>query len=183
AVLAQAVEDARHERHVRAGEDRDADGVRVLLDRGLHDLLRRLVQARVDDLHPRVPQRACDDLGAPVVAVETGLRDHQADLAVHSGEYMSVRLTVVGSSPAWPNPGGAQSGYLVEADGGRLLLDCGPGVLPRLRELDGGWPRLDAIVITHFHLDHWGDLVPWVWGTMFGLGHELDPVELWLPVG
>jgi ribonuclease BN (tRNA processing enzyme) len=94
---------------------------------------------------------------------------------------MDVKLTVVGSSPAWPNPGGAQSGYLVEARDGRLLLDCGPGVLPRLRELDGGWPRLDAIVITHFHLDHWGDLVPWVWGTMFGLGHDLGPVELWLP--
>ena len=50
---------------------------------------------------------------------------------------MAVRLTVVGSSPAWPNPGGAQSGYLVEDGGGRLLLDCGPGVLGRLRELDG----------------------------------------------
>ena len=53
AVLAQAVEDPRDERHVRAGEDRDPDGVRVLLDRRLDDLLRRLVEARVDDLHAR----------------------------------------------------------------------------------------------------------------------------------
>jgi ribonuclease BN (tRNA processing enzyme) len=94
---------------------------------------------------------------------------------------MAVRLTVVGSSPAWPNPGGAQSGYLVEADGGRLLLDCGPGVLARLRELDGGWPRIDAVVITHWHLDHWGDLVPWVWGTLKGPGSEVRRAELWLP--
>ncbi len=43
---------------------------------------------------------------------------------------MSVKLIVVGCSPAWPNPGGAQSGYLVEGPG-RLLLDCGPGVLAR----------------------------------------------------
>jgi ribonuclease BN (tRNA processing enzyme) len=77
-----------------------------------------------------------------------------------------VRLEVIGSSPAWPNPGGAHSGYLVESGGHRLLLDCGPGVLPRLREREV-WPRLDAILITHFHLDHWGDLVPWVWGAMF----------------
>jgi ribonuclease BN (tRNA processing enzyme) len=89
-----------------------------------------------------------------------------------------MRLTVVGCSPAWPNPGGAQSGYLVE-DGMRVLLDCGPGVLAKLRERES-WPHLDAIVITHFHLDHWGDLVPWVWGTMFGLGREEHP-ELWLP--
>jgi ribonuclease BN (tRNA processing enzyme) len=76
-----------------------------------------------------------------------------------------MKLTVVGCSPAWPNPGGAQSGYLVEGSG-RLLLDCGPGVLPRLRA-EEGWPRVDAIVITHFHLDHWGDLVPWVWGSFY----------------
>jgi ribonuclease BN (tRNA processing enzyme) len=77
-----------------------------------------------------------------------------------------VRLTVIGSSPAWPNPGGAHSGYVVEADGCRVLLDCGPGVLGRLREAEK-WPSVDAIAITHFHLDHWGDLVPWVWGTFY----------------
>jgi ribonuclease BN (tRNA processing enzyme) len=90
-----------------------------------------------------------------------------------------VKLNVVGCSPAWPNPGGAQSGYLLEGSG-RLLLDCGPGVLARLRE-EEGWPRIDAIAITHFHLDHWGDLVPWVWGSLYGLGHDLPRVELWLP--
>ena len=28
--------------------------------------------------------------------------------------------------------------------------------------------RVDAIAISHWHLDHWGDLVPWVWGLQFG---------------
>jgi ribonuclease BN (tRNA processing enzyme) len=92
-----------------------------------------------------------------------------------------VKLTVVGSSPAWPNPGSAHSGYLVEGPG-HVLLDCGPGVLPRLRERDG-WPNVEAIVITHFHLDHWGDLVPWVWGTMYGLGRDAPRPELWLLPG
>ena len=93
-----------------------------------------------------------------------------------------MKLTVAGCSPAWPNPGGAHSGYVVEQESGRLLLDCGPGVLPRLRQREG-WPRLDAIAISHFHLDHWGDLVPWTWGLMFGPGSELEPPELWLPPG
>src|SRR5207248_11124749 len=92
-----------------------------------------------------------------------------------------VKLTVIGCSPAWPNAGGAQSGYLVEGDG-RLLLDCGPGVLARLRATDG-WPRVDAVVITHFHLDHWGDLVPWIFGAAFGPGREVPKPELWLPPG
>ena len=92
-----------------------------------------------------------------------------------------MKLTVVGCSPAWPNPGGAQSGYLVEGSG-RVLLDCGPGVLPRLREQEP-WPKLDAIVITHFHLDHWGDLVPWVWGASYLEGRDDAPAppELWVP--
>jgi ribonuclease BN (tRNA processing enzyme) len=92
---------------------------------------------------------------------------------------MSVKLTVVGCSPAWPNPGGAQSGYLLEGPG-RLLLDCGPGVLAKLREREA-WPTLDAIAVTHWHLDHWGDLVPWVWGATLGPGVDVDQPELWVP--
>ena len=91
-----------------------------------------------------------------------------------------VKLIVVGCSPAWPNPGGAQSGYLIEEAGVRILLDCGPGVLAKLREREH-WPVVDAIAITHFHLDHWGDLVPWVWGAQFGPAHDLERPHLWLP--
>ena len=95
-----------------------------------------------------------------------------------------MKLTVIGCSPAWPNPGGAHSGYIVEHDASRLLVDCGPGVLARLRAREG-WPRVDAIAITHFHLDHWGDLVPWVWGAMYraaGVAIEERP-ELWVHPG
>jgi ribonuclease BN (tRNA processing enzyme) len=92
---------------------------------------------------------------------------------------MGVKLTVVGCSPAWPNPGGAQSGYLVSGPG-KLLLDCGPGVLARMRQREP-WPEVDAIAITHFHLDHWGDLVPWVWGTIFRFDGDRPRPELWLP--
>ena len=93
-----------------------------------------------------------------------------------------MKLVVAGCSPAWPNPGGAQSGYLLESDGRRILLDCGPGVLARLREREP-WPELDAIAITHWHLDHWGDVVPWVWGRMFGPGEATKTPELWIPPG
>jgi ribonuclease BN (tRNA processing enzyme) len=93
-----------------------------------------------------------------------------------------VRVTVVGSSPAWPNPGSAHAGSLVEANGRRLLVDCGPGVLSRLRQ-DEPWPTVDAIAITHTHLDHVGDLVPWLWGRLMGPAQGLPPVPLWLPPG
>jgi ribonuclease BN (tRNA processing enzyme) len=93
-----------------------------------------------------------------------------------------VKLTVVGCSPAWPNPGRAHSGYLIEHDGARLLLDCGPGVLSRLRQAEG-WPLVDAIAITHTHLDHCGDLVPWLWGQLHVPAAGSRAPELWLPPG
>ena len=57
-------------------------------------------------------------------------------------------------------------------------------MLARLRERDP-WPRVDAIVITHFHLDHWGDLVPWVWGSMYlqGRGDAPPRAAVWVPPG
>jgi len=93
---------------------------------------------------------------------------------------MEVRIRVIGSSPAWPNPGSAQSGYLVENGGGRLLLDCGPGVLGRLRETH---TEVDAVAITHFHLDHCGDLVPWAWLAAYAPERQDKKPELWLPPG
>ena len=95
---------------------------------------------------------------------------------------VEVKVTVIGCSPAWPNAGGAQSGYLLEG-AGRLLLDCGPGVLARLRNGNGSWPDVDAVVITHFHLDHFGDLIPWVFGAAFGPGRSTEKPALWLPPG
>jgi ribonuclease BN (tRNA processing enzyme) len=94
-----------------------------------------------------------------------------------------MRLTVIGCSPAWPNPGSAHSGYMIESPGGRLLVDCGPGILGKLRVREDGWPRVDAILVSHWHLDHWGDLVPWVWGSKFGLGRGQGRPELWGPPG
>ncbi len=92
-----------------------------------------------------------------------------------------MRVTIVGCSPAWPNPGSAHSGYLLEGTGS-LLLDCGPGVLARLRT-QHRWPSVDAIALTHFHLDHCGDLVPWVWGSdhLAAAGARPPRPQLWLP--
>jgi hypothetical protein len=71
----QQLDHLGEQRHVRPGQHRQADGVGVLGQCGLHDLLRGLVQAGVDDLHAGVPQRSGDHLGAAVVAVQPRLGD------------------------------------------------------------------------------------------------------------
>src|SRR5687768_14337379 len=81
-LLAHELEDAREERHVGARQDRQRDHVDVFLERGLDDLLGRLVEPRVDDLHPRVPEGRRDHLRSAIVPVQAGLADQHADLAL-----------------------------------------------------------------------------------------------------
>lgn len=67
------------------------------------------------------------------------------------------RLTVLGSCGAFPEPGRACSGFAIDRDGFRLVLDLGYATLPRLLR---HWPdgTLDAVIITHEHPDHCIDL-------------------------
>ena len=69
-----------------------------------------------------------------------------------------MRLTILGRSPASPNPGEACAGYLVESGGARVLVDIGPGVVSQL--VGRHHPNeLDAVVVSHMHADHMLDLV------------------------
>jgi len=70
-----------------------------------------------------------------------------------------VRLTVLGACGAWPEPGQACSGYLVEHDGFRLLVDAGYATVPRLLERVAA-SQLDAVFISHGHPDHCADPTP-----------------------
>lgn len=69
-----------------------------------------------------------------------------------------MRLTVLGRSPASPNPGEACAGYLVEDGGSRVLVDIGPGVVAQLVRRHHP-SELDAVVVSHMHADHMLDLV------------------------
>jgi ribonuclease BN (tRNA processing enzyme) len=70
-----------------------------------------------------------------------------------------VRLTVLGGCGAWPAADQACSGYLVEHDGFRLLVDPGYAVVPRLfRRIPPG--EIDAVFVTHGHPDHCANLNP-----------------------
>lgn len=71
---------------------------------------------------------------------------------------MTLRLTVLGRSPARPNPGEACAGYLVEAAGSRVLVDIGPGIVAQLL-LRHHPDELDAVIVSHMHADHMLDLV------------------------
>jgi ribonuclease BN (tRNA processing enzyme) len=70
-----------------------------------------------------------------------------------------MRLTVLGGCGAWPAAGQACSGYLIEHDGFRMLVDPGYATVPRLLSI---WPAesVDAVLVSHGHPDHCADLNP-----------------------
>jgi ribonuclease BN (tRNA processing enzyme) len=70
-----------------------------------------------------------------------------------------MRLTVLGGCGAWPEAGQACSGYLVEHDGFRLLVDAGYAIVPRLQQYIAV-TEVDAVFVSHGHPDHCADLNP-----------------------
>jgi ribonuclease BN (tRNA processing enzyme) len=78
-----------------------------------------------------------------------------------------VKMTVLGKSPSWEDAGGACSGYLVEQEGFALMLDCGNGAFSKLRTVHD-YSRVDAVLISHLHADHFLDLVPFSYALIHG---------------
>lgn len=68
-----------------------------------------------------------------------------------------MRITVLGCWGAYPNPGEATSGYLLQTDKHNILLDCGSGVLANLLKCINK-EDIDAVFISHFHHDHSSDI-------------------------
>ncbi|HEX3788499.1 MAG TPA: MBL fold metallo-hydrolase [Pseudonocardiaceae bacterium] len=70
-----------------------------------------------------------------------------------------MQLTVLGCRGGMPANGQPSSGYLVDSGRNKFLLDCGPGIATALSdEFDAS--VLDAVIISHLHVDHCYDLLP-----------------------
>jgi ribonuclease Z len=67
---------------------------------------------------------------------------------------MDLSIFFAGTAGSVPTPKRGLPAILLRAGGERILFDCGEGTQHQLlRSI--GLPDLDAIFITHLHLDHW----------------------------
>jgi ribonuclease Z len=71
---------------------------------------------------------------------------------------VDLSLFFAGTAGSVPTARRGLPALLLRAGGDRLLFDCGEGTQQQLLR-SVGLPELDAIFLTHYHLDHWLGLV------------------------
>jgi ribonuclease Z len=67
---------------------------------------------------------------------------------------MDLSLFFAGTAGSVPTARRGLPALLLRAGGDRILFDCGEGTQQQLLR-SVGLPELDAIFVTHYHLDHW----------------------------
>jgi len=95
-----------------------------------------------------------------------------------------VKITILGAGTCMLMPGRACSGYWVEAGPVRLRLDAGAGTMHAMTRFGLPWEALTHQFISHFHLDHVGELPGLLWCLKFGRrAPRSAPLEILGPVG
>jgi ribonuclease Z len=93
---------------------------------------------------------------------------------------MDLSLFFAGTAGSVPTARRGLPALLLRAGGDRILFDCGEGTQQQLlRSI--GLPELDAIFVTHYHLDHWLGLL----GVLktFDLRGRERPLSIYGPPG
>lgn len=93
-----------------------------------------------------------------------------------------MKITVLGCSGSVPGPDSPGSGYLIEADDYRLVLDLGHGAFGALqRHVQPA--DVNAIVVSHLHADHFIDLTAYVVALRYGgTGYRVTGAEPRIPL-
>jgi len=76
-----------------------------------------------------------------------------------------MELTVLGSGTAVPHPTRSSAGFWLQTGSGKLLLDLSAAAVQRMAQERLDWADLDAIWISHFHIDHTAGIAPFLFAT------------------
>lgn len=95
-----------------------------------------------------------------------------------------MKVTIIGHWGGFPKAGEATSGYLIEHDNYKLLLECGSGVVSSMQKITD-IKDIDAVLITHYHYDHCCDIGPLQYARQIKtqLGEINKPLPIYAPDG
>lgn len=95
-----------------------------------------------------------------------------------------MRYSTVGSGTISLLPGRVCSSHHVQAGAVRLLIDCGSGATHSLARAGIDWTAITHVALTHFHIDHHGDLPTLIFAWKYGiLPARSAPIEIIGPPG
>jgi len=92
-----------------------------------------------------------------------------------------MQLNILGSGTTAGETGRNCSGYLID---GRFLFDCGPGIWSALFSKSKPAIPINHIFLSHFHVDHFADLIPLLWTRwLFALKSPQPLMNVYGPAG
>ncbi|HPP05877.1 MAG TPA: ribonuclease Z, partial [Syntrophorhabdaceae bacterium] len=87
-----------------------------------------------------------------------------------------MRIKILGTGTSIPALNRLSSSYLVTVKGINILIDIGPSVVRRLLEFGYTVNDIDAVVLTHFHVDHSADLSTFLFACNYGIEPRKRPL-------
>ena len=85
---------------------------------------------------------------------------------------VDISVTILGSGTCVPSLTRSSCSLLMEIQGEKLLFDCGPGTMHRLLEANTPIFDISFIFLSHFHPDHSGELVPFLFSNKYADGYR-----------
>lgn len=83
-----------------------------------------------------------------------------------------IQVTILGSGTCVPSLQRSACALLIETDVSKIVLDAGPGTMHRLLEAGTAIFDVDFIFLSHFHPDHSGELVPFLFSNKYPDGEK-----------
>lgn len=95
-----------------------------------------------------------------------------------------MKLTILGSGTVVPDGSRNSAGYFVEMTDARLMMDCGAGTVHALSRYGLPWEQMTHLYISHFHVDHIGELASLFFAFKHGMRNaRTEPLTLIGPQG
>ncbi|MCX7966172.1 MAG: ribonuclease Z [Syntrophorhabdaceae bacterium] len=89
-----------------------------------------------------------------------------------------MKIKILGTGTSIPTLTRLSSSYLVITKGKHILVDIGPSVVRRLLEFGYAVNDIDAVLLTHFHVDHTADLSTLLFACNYGIEPRYKPLLL-----
>jgi ribonuclease BN (tRNA processing enzyme) len=95
-----------------------------------------------------------------------------------------MKFTILGSGTVVPSGERNSAGYFVELTDASIMMDCGAGTVHMLARYGLPWERMTHLFISHFHVDHVGELSTLFAALRYGMeGDRSEPLTIVGPHG